>query len=298
MSSSSFFIFLSIHLVCVLVYAVFIFLGKSNHQREFIAILLFIPVFGILAALVIDLYYKLEGHNQKPVEISTLSLGENTYWKPIESKSEDTNLIPLEEAISINDTKTRRKLMLESLYDNPSKYIDVLMVARKNDDIETVHYASTTISKIQRDFQLEMQKMSVAIEKNPEDIHLLDTYIEIIQNYINSDILEDYLLRRQRLLFEEILNKRINQGGVDKNVLLLRINNNLALKNFQAAFDDSQVLTELWPDDEQVWIEVLRVCVESNDADRLKKIINELKNLSINWSSKNRKLISTWLEGD
>lgn len=296
MSEISFPSFLIIHLICVGIYGFLIFSGISRHRREFIAILLFIPVFGFIAALAVELYYKIAGSKQEPIEISNLTLDEDIYWKPVKVRQEETDLVPLEEAISINDTATRRKLMLESLYDNPSKYIDVLMEARRNDDIETVHYASTTISKIQRDFQLEIQRLSVEVENNPDDIALLDQYIETIQQYIDCDILEDYLLNRQRLLFNEALLKRTNRAGIDKEVLIKKINNNIALGDYQAAFDDCSLLQELWPEDEQVWIETLRVCVESRDFQKLHEVIKIIDGLSIQWNNTNRKLIQEWKE--
>jgi len=296
MSEQTLLVFMIIHIVCVAVYAILIYSGNSKHRKEFIAIMLFIPGFGIIAGLAVELYYKFTGSKQQPVEIPDLALDADIYWKPVGMRQEETDLVPLEEAISINNTAIRRKLMLESLYDNPSKYIDVLMVARKNDDIETVHYASTTISKIQRDFQLELQKLAVDVENNPDDIKLLDQYIEIIQNYIDCNILEDYLLKRQRLLFDEILVRRIDQGGIDKGVLIKKINNNMALGNYQSALDDSSLLRELWADDEQVWIDTLRVCVESQDIEKLREVIHEIENLPINWSAANRKLIMSWTE--
>jgi len=296
MSEISFSSFLIVHLICVGIYGFLIFSGISRHRREFIAILLFIPVFGLIAALAVELYYKIAGPKQEPIEISNLTLDEDIYWKPVKVRQEETDLVPLEEAISINDTATRRKLMLESLYDNPTKYIDVLMEARRNDDIETVHYASTTISKIQRDFQLEIQRLSVEVENNPDDIALLDQYIETIQQYIDCDILEDYLLNRQRLLFNEALLKRTNQAGIDKEILIKKINNNIALGDYQAAFDDCSLLQELWPEDEQVWIETLRVCVESQDFQKLNQVIEKIDRLSIQWNNTNRKLIQEWKE--
>lgn len=296
MSEASLPLFLGIHLVCVFIYAAVILTGISNHKKTFFPLILFIPGFGLLTALVIDIYYFFAGHNQKPVEIATFSLDENIYWKPIRNRQEENNLVPLEEAISINDTMVRRKLMLESLYDNPSKYIDILMIARKNDDIETVHYASTTISKIQRDFQLEIQRLSVAIEKDPDNLEILDEYIEVVQSYINSNILEDYLLKHQRILFDNILSKRLEFGKNNKKVLLKKIENNLALKNFPAALHDSRTLQETYPDDEQVWIQALQVCVESKDQQKLQETVDEIKNLNIVWTNTGRKVISTWLE--
>ncbi len=292
----SFSSFLIIHIVCVVIYGFLIISGISRHRKEFIAILFFIPVFGFIAAAVVELYYKFAGSKQEPIEIPDLTLDNDVYWKPVKVRQEETDLVPLEEAISINDTATRRKLMLESLYDNPSKYIDVLMEARRNDDIETVHYASTTISKIQRDFQLEIQRLSVEVENNPDDNKLLDQYIDTIQQYIDCDILEDYLLKRQRLLFNEALVKRIDRAGIDKEILIKRINNNMALGNFQAAIDDSSLLRELWSEDEQVWIESLRVCVESQDVQKLNEVIREIDQLPIQWSNTNRKLIQEWKE--
>ena len=118
----------------------------------------------------------------------------------------------------------------------------------------------------------------------------------MVQNYINSNILEDYLLKHQRILFDNILSKRLEFGKNNKEVLFKKIENNLALKNFPAALHDSRTLQKTYPDDEQVWIQALQVCVGSKDQQKLQETIDEIKNLNIVWTNTGRKVISTWLE--
>lgn len=294
MSEQVFFQVLTVHLALSAIYATFILLHRSRLPKEFIAVLLFVPAFGILTALLLDLFYLNHNDTKKPQEIQTLTLEENIFWKPIQNIPEDMNIVPLEEAIAINDPQARRKLMLESLYENPAEYIDILMVARDNDDMETVHYASTTISKIQRDFQMRIQELAVSIQNESKNISLLDEYIETMQAYIDSNILEDYLLKRQRTIYDNILEQRIALGGNNKKALLYSLKNHIALRNYQSAVEKSLILRALYPQDENVWIETIRLYVESTDLPSLKKVVNQMNEHDINWSVNGRKIVAQW----
>ena len=186
---------LFVHVVAAVVYVIFIFTGRSYLRKGHIFFIVFLPIFGPLAGVLVEHLNRLGKQGNTELDIPTLTLGDDIYWEAIKREQEDRNIVPLEEAILINDEKTRRKLILETLYDNPMKYLDVLMVARYNDDVETAHYATTTISKAQRQYQLEIQKTAVGVENNPDDLELLDEYLDLIGEYIESGLLEDYLLK-------------------------------------------------------------------------------------------------------
>jgi len=285
------------HGCCAVVYSALILFGVSKLRKELILPILLVPIFGILAALVIEYIHRRKEDKGVDFDLHNFSLENDAYWKTIIQRNEDTDIFPLEEAVLINDNKTRRRLMLETLYHDPLKYVDVLMVAKNNEDIETAHYAATTISKIQRDFELAIQELSIAVEKNPDDPELIDQYASVQEAYINSGVLEDYLLFRQRLLYSKILEKKNQKDHADKSTYLKMISNCLALKDYDSAIKYCDQLKKKDPSDEEAWIESIRVCVASMDKRKLDQTIEEIRNKRINWTKNGRELVSQWLIG-
>ena len=138
-------------------------------------LILTIPIVGLLYALVVQWLNTIGKQGDKNVDMLPLDI-EDILWKSLKSTTEDGNLVPLEEAMLINDFGTRRRIMLDALYDDPMKYLDVLLLARNNDDIDTTHYATTMIAHAQKRFQLLLQEVAVGVENEPGNAILLDNY--------------------------------------------------------------------------------------------------------------------------
>lgn len=288
---------LVIHIIAAIVYAIYILTGRSYLRREQILFVIFLPIFGPLAGILVEYLNRSGKQGDTKLDIPILTLGDDIYWEAIKREQEDRNIVPLEEAILINDEKTRRKLILETLYDNPMKYLDVLMVARYNDDVETAHYATTTISRVQRQYQLEIQKTAVDVENNPDDLELLDDYIDLIGEYIESGLLEDYLLKRQRVLYAKALDQKLARTEDDKDTLIKKMRNHIELGEYASAYEVSNILKINWPRDERVWIEALRVCVESRNKERFDETLAIIRTANIDWTEAGRAEVSLWLEG-
>ena len=287
---------LFLHIILSSIYSLLIFLKKSYLRTDFILVLFLLPIIGILAGIIIDLLNFSHLEDTIEVELPELTLGEDTYWKNIKGSTEDRNLVPLEEAISINDNQIRRKMVLDTLYDDPMKYLDVLLTARYNDDVETAHYATTTISKAQRDFQLEIQKYLVAIEEHPDDHQILDELINLLEAYIGSGLLEDYLLSRQRIQYGYLLDKRLSIVGKDQDTLIKKLRNSIALKDYGTAEEISEILKYNWSENEQTWIEALRVSVEGRDRKKLKETIAEIEQADVDWTTSARQELLQWVK--
>ena len=289
-------IFIFLHLLFSLVFTIFILSGKSHLRKEHIIFLCLLPIFGIFAALIIELM-NISGEQGKiSVDLEPVNLGDDILWKTLKSFHEKGDLVPLEEAILINETKIRRRFMLEILYSDPYKYLDVLNIAKFNDDVEISHYATTTISKAQKDFQLSVQKLAVEVEHHPENVTVLDSYIEILEKYIKSGLLDEHLLKNLRLVYLTILDKKLHKIVNDKRTLIEKLRNNIELKDYDVAFETSDFLKKIFPEDEETWIEALRVCVEGNDADRLRETIDEIRRSDIAWTRQGRDQINPWLK--
>jgi hypothetical protein len=288
-------IFIGIHVLLAFIYALFILTGRSRLKYEYLVLILFVPIVGSLVGLIAELHAHLTGKNLKSIDMLSLNLEEDILWKSLKNINEKGNLVPLEEALIINDNKTRREIILNALFDDPTKYLDILMVARHNDDTETSHYATAVITHTQRNFQLSIQKLSQEIDQNPDNLELLDKFINALDLFIHSGLLEEISLESQRMILSEALNKKLLLVPNDLDNLILKIGNHIELGDNIIAEKTLNLLKEYWPDEERTWIEALRFCYETNDQDKLKKVIKEIEEKNIKWSVPSYEIIKPWL---
>ncbi len=197
-------------------------------------------------------------------------------------------VVPLEEAILINDVQTRRKVMIDILRRKPDQYLDLLKVARLNEDVEVTHYATTTIIEIQRGFELDIQHKSSLVKSNPSDIVMLHDYTDTLNRYINSGLLEGHILVKQRTLMTQLLQKRIEMDPYDKETYHRIIENDCALHRYAGAEQAFQTLIENWPEDENAWLAGIRIYMESNNQQQKVNILGKIKMMPIKWSSKGK----------
>jgi len=285
-----------LHISLSLMYAALILFKKSALTPANILPILLIPCFGLLAALAAEWQTRIKsGDLDLEAELEPLTLTEDIYWKTIQRREEVQNIVPLEEALLINDRMTRKKLIFEMLLDDPMKNMDILLLARENNDADTAHYANTTIAKIQRSFQLQLQKLAVAYEQNPRDVHTLDRYIEVLGKFIESGLSEAYLQYKQRLIFGNLLDHKITLSGFEKETLILKIRNALELKDFSVAFEAAEDLKNNYPDDQDTWLNQLLVSVEGRDPRHLEEAKSEIRRRKIDWSPENKIIVQPWM---
>lgn len=290
------FIILIIHFLVFVGYVFYIRSGASNLRKEQIPLIFFLPIFGPLVAFVIEQMNFLKKQGVKPIDLDPLDQENEILWVALKNFHENSDIVPLEEAMLINDVKVRRRLMLETLYSDPLKYLDILNIAKYNDDIETSHYATTTIAKAQKDFQLSIQKLEVAVENDPDNITILDEYISAIEKYIQSGLLEEHLLRNLRIVYSKALDSKIKRSGNELKTYIRKIGNCIELGEFNTAFEVVEIMISNWPENENTWIEAIRVCTESKDGFRLKDIILKMKEQKIAWTKNGRERVKIWIE--
>ena len=119
-------------------------------------------------------------------------------------------MVPLQEALLMNDASTRRELMMDILYDDVGEYVEVLKNARMNDDTEVVHYATTAMVELQKDYETKLQKQKEAFALE-EDAGLLDEYIQTLEKYVESGLLEGNMLKNRRLELCGLLERKLTQ---------------------------------------------------------------------------------------
>lgn len=141
-----------IHLIISFIYF-FCWFNINKQESIFrFAIALFLPLVGYILFLSLWLMDKLT-INKDSSQLLFINESDN---KPLDEKinyfdiNKELNLIPMEEALLINNYHTIRKMILGIISDDMGRYPQVLKNALSNKDSETSHYAATAIVELRR----------------------------------------------------------------------------------------------------------------------------------------------------
>ncbi len=203
---------------------------------------------------------------------------------------------PLEEAFLISTPQVRREMMMKLLHDDPSQNLELLMMARFNDDPETAHYATATLTEYQRKLELSLQESQSVLLKQPDNQEQRILVIQQIKGYIDSGLLEGHLLERYRLSLEKELSK-LPEGMLDMKLGCLRAKNLLAIRKAPEAIALAKQLTDRYPGAEEPWLMLLEIYVDLQDAKGLLKTLDGIRVANVLWSYHGHEKIDYFLKG-
>ena len=210
--------------------------------------------------------------------------------------AEATSTVPMEEAFLIDEPQVRREMMMKLVGADPERNIELLMMARFNDDPETAHYATATLTEYQRRIEMELQESQMLLGRDPENLEDRVAYIQKIQAYIDTGLLEGHLLTRQRRLMEKEF-ERIPQGHLSLEMGCLRARNLLSLHQAREAEEVIESLIRRFPGAEEPWLERMRIAVEMRDAGALKALRDEAQKADVMWSYQGQEKMAYILRG-
>ena len=209
---------------------------------------------------------------------------------------EAASTAPMEETFLLNEPKVRREMMMKLLHENPAENVELLLMARFNDDPETAHYATATLTEGQRKMELGLQQSQRVLAKQPDNQEERLYFISQMETYIASGILEGHLLDRQRKLLEREFVK-LPETDTTLELGCLRCRNLLSLKKAPEAADEARRLLKRFPGAEEPYLELMRICAESQDAAGARRLAEEMAGAGILWSYKGREKMEYFLKG-
>jgi tetratricopeptide (TPR) repeat protein len=204
------------------------------------------------------------------------------------------SVVPLEEAIYINDAKTRRDFMMDIIGQDPAEYIELLKKAKFNDDVEVIHYASTAIMEIQRKYELTLHKKEAKLADNPDDVELLDSYNLSLKNYIGSGLIEEKLLTIQRSRYLESLKKRMTLPPVERETYYEMADNLLEMNQIADAEVILNKALQRWPMDETFWMLQMKLCHQTGNTEKRNQVITTLSHSRRHMSAETREALGFW----
>jgi hypothetical protein len=267
--------------------------GRKGAQRPGVPLLIWmflLPVFGPAVGWML-----LRPGAATPPEAEWMRRNEEIHESIVSSPAQALQTVPLEEALLINDPRQRRLQMMNMLRADPKKYLDVLLVARFNEDPETAHYATATLMELQRQMQMELQRCQLKLKQDPGDEKARESYAALLEEYCQSGLIEGQVLRRQRLMLATALNEIFTRTETPE-LLAMAVRNHLELGQGQEARAAAGRMLERWPGDERSWLEMMRVCAQTHDQAGMRGLMGRAQGAPVDWTNAGRERLLYWME--
>lgn len=290
-------VLLLIHALVCLVLWTLMKLGLLPVRGHMLAVMVLVPLWGPLLVVLLIARSAVSGADLKDAALESLRINDELRRSIlVHDREADAGVIPLEEALIVNDPADRRRLMLSMLTEEPDAYLAQLQAAKLNDDVEVAHYAATAVAQISKESDLKLQQLERAFKTDPSS-HNLDAYCDFLGAYLDSGLAEGRVAQIQRQQYARLLARRCERE--DGPALRIRYATALADAGVIDKAEDvaSQLVIDA-PDEQDVWVLSLRLAVMRRDGDEVHRVIEAIDKQHVYLSAANREELAFWRNGE
>lgn len=288
-------VLLLIHTLVCLVLSTLVKLGMLPVRGHMLPAMVLVPLWGPLL-LVLRARGEAFGDALEDGTLESLRLNDEIRrGMQVQVREGDAGVVPLEEALIVNDPSDRRRLMLSMLTEDPDAYLAQLQAAKLNDDVEVAHYAATAVAQISKESDLKLQQLERAFKTDPSTENL-DAYCDYLGTYLDSGLAEGRVEQIQRQQYARLLARRCER----EDGAALRIRYATALADAGELDEAEAVITQLVaevPDDQEAWMLCLRLAVMRRDGEAVQQVIDAIDNQHVYLSVENREKLAFWRDG-
>ena len=280
-------VLLLIHALVCLVLWTLMKLGLLPVRGHILAVMVLVPLWGPLLVVLLITRSAVFGADLKDATLESLRINDELHRSIlVHDREADAGVIPLEEALIVNDPADRRRLMLSMLTEEPDAYLAQLQAAKLNDDVEVAHYAATAVAQISKESDLKLQQLERANE-----------YCDFLGEYLDSGLAEGRVAQIQRQQYARLLARRCER----EDTFELRIRYATALADV-GQIDEAQAVTDQLvldaPEEQEVWMLCLRLAVMRRDGDEVHRVIDAIDKQHVYLSAANREELAFWRDGE
>lgn len=290
-------VLLLIHALVCLVLWTLMKLGLLPVRGHMLAVMVLVPLWGPLLVVLLIARSALFGDDLKDATLEALRINDDMHRSMlVQGREGDDGVVPLEEALIVNDPGDRRRLMLSMLTEDPDAYLAQLQAAKLNDDVEVAHYAATAVAQISKESDLKLQQLERAFKTDPSAQNL-NVYCDYLGTYLASGLAEGRVAQIQRQQYARLLARRCER----EDGLALRVRYATALADageVDEAEDVAERLVADTPDEQDVWMLCLRLAVLRHDGEMVQRVIDAVDKQHVYLSAENRERLAFWREGE
>lgn len=262
------------------------------------SIVFLVPYIGFILWMADCLLVQTNTLSNREIEIDKLKVTDARYRRlKTDTGADSETMVPLEEALIVNDAKMRRNLILDILHRNPEEYLKTLEKAMDSDDVEVTHYATTTVLEIQSEYEQKLQEYMREFPNHQKEAIFLREYADCLRRYVESGLIDGSVLQMQQEKLLSILSILISSDNSNKEDRYLYIETALNLEQYEAAkvvideMQDSGYELEKWNR------LAFRYYWEMRQPDEMKKILENVKNSNIYLTKDGKEWFRFWSKG-
>lgn len=289
-------VLLLVHALVCLVLWTLMKLGLLPVRGHMLAVMVLVPLWGPLLVVLLIARSAVFGDDLKDATLEALRINDDMHRSMlVQGREDDDGVVPLEEALIVNDPGDRRRLMLSMLTEDPDAYLAQLQAAKLNDDVEVAHYAATAVAQISKESDLKLQQLERAFKTDPSAQNL-NVYCDYLGTYLASGLAEGRVAQIQRQQYARLLARRCER----EDGLALRVRYATALADageVDEAEDVAERLVADAPDEQDVWMLCLRLAVLRRDGEMVQRVIDAVDKQHVYLSAENREKLAFWREG-
>lgn len=288
---------LVIHLmICILIW-LGIRTGLLKVKMYMLPVAVFVPLWGPVCVLLIHLQLFFGTDQVKTVGVEKLRVNEEIYKNMFQVREEnDRDVVPLEEALVLNDPARRRELIMNILNDDPGEYVELLKLARMNEDVEVVHYAITAMVELSKEYDYRLQKTEKKYMAAPDDPAILEEYCDFLKEYLSQGFMEKQMEQIQRNQYTQLLLKQLGKK-INLHTCVCLMENLMVQGDFALAGKTLKIMDQNWHRSEEYWIWKIRYLAAQKMGREIEESLKALKEEHIYLSSKGKEALEFWLIG-
>lgn len=212
-------------------------------------------------------------------------------------KEKELNIIPIEDALVTSDYVTRRKVMIDVLKEDTLQYMEVIKIAVLNEDTETSHYAVSAIMEVKRKLSIAMQGLSVKFEQNPFDLHIANSYAQVLKEYMTSGFLDAQTLKKYKYTYIQVLNQLLQNGMCRHELFEEKIATEIEVNEYAKAEQTCLHYLREYPDTEQPYLALMELYYKINARNKMSYVLEDLKRSNIKLSNRALTIVRYWSGG-
>lgn len=162
----------------------------QDNRRTYLlrfCVMVFCPVVGPLFFFTSHLFYLT--FFRFSVDLEDVSFSKERVETQVRANEEqERNIIPVEEALAVNDKKSLRTAMMSIIRGETKGSLSSIAMALDADDSETAHYAASILSDKLNEFRMNVRKMYADFLNNHENTECGENLIDYMNEYLEQKI--------------------------------------------------------------------------------------------------------------
>lgn len=209
----------------------------------------------------------------------------------------ERGVLPMEEAIAVNDNKNLRTVMMNTLRGDIQNSLSSLAMALNIEDSESSHYAASVLSRELNEFRLTVQKLYLEMREEEEDQTdaeelLLDYMDTVLKQQIFTDLEQKKYVDMMEETAETLYGKNPDRITAERyEGVCMRL---LEMRSFQEAEKWCLRLAEQHPDQLAAYTCRLKLYFTAKNREAFFQALTELKSSKVVIDRETLELIRTF----